>query len=106
MNDSRQAARMGRQTVLLRPGLVRDIYGADEISERHGNRYEVDASITDTLTEKGLRFTGFSAEGHFPEVFEMQDHPFYVGVIYHPEFISRPNKAHPLFVSFLGAALK
>ena len=60
-----------------------------------GNRYEVDASITDTLTEKGLRFTGFSAEGHFPEVFEMQDHPFYVGVIYHPEFISRPNKAHP-----------
>ncbi len=106
VNDSRQAARMGRQTVLLRPGLVRDIYGADEISERHENRYEVDASITDTLTEKGLRFTGFSAEGHFPEVFEMQDHPFYVGVIYHPEFISRPNKAHPLFVSFLGAALK
>ena len=57
------------------------------------------------LDDKGLRFTGFCAEGGYPEAFEAADHPFYVGVIYHPEFTSRPNKAHPLFAAFIAAAM-
>ena len=56
--------------------------------------------------EKGFSFTGFCAEGGYPEAFEMKDHPFYIGVIFHPEFVSRPNKAHPLFTAFIGAAMK
>ena len=106
VNDSRQAARMGRQEIRLAEGLVRDIYGADLISERHGNRYEVDSSATAPLDAQGFRFTGMSVAGNYPEVFEVTEHPFYVGTIYHPEFISRPTKAHPLFVAFIKAALK
>ena len=52
----------------------------------------------------GVDFVGFSADGNYPEVFEIPAHPFYIGTIYHPEFLSRPNKAHPLFAAFIGAA--
>ena len=58
------------------------------------------------MTEKGFAFTGFCTEGGYPEAFEMKDHPFYIGVIFHPEFVSRPNKAHPLFTAFISAAMK
>ena len=51
-----------------------------------------------------MDFVGFSADGNYPEVFEIPAHPFYIGTIYHPEFLSRPNKAHPLFAAFIGAA--
>ncbi len=106
VNDSRRAARMGRQAITLTDGQAREIYGVAEVSERHGNRYEVDAALAKPLAEKGFVFTGMSTEGGYPEIFEMQGHPFYLGVIYHPEFISRPNKPHPLFVAFLKAALQ
>lgn len=106
VNDSRRAARMGRQEIELSDGIVKAIYGKDVIAERHGNRYEVDTSVVAPLAEKGFVFSGVSVEDRFPEVFEMKDHPFYVGTIYHPEFISRPNKPHPLFVAFLRAALQ
>lgn len=104
LNDSRQAARMGGHEIRLAPGMLRDIYGADVIRERHGNRFEVEADFVAPLAEKGLRFTGTATEGGYPEAFEAADHPFYAGVIYHPEFVSRPNKAHPLFTAFIRAA--
>ncbi len=104
VNDSRQAARMGGSDVRLQPGLLHDIYGADVIHERHGNRYEVEKGFVPMLEEKGMHFTGTAVEGGYPEAFELEGHPFYVGVIYHPEFISRPNKAHPLFTAFVKAA--
>ena len=74
------------------------------IHERHGNRYEVEKGFVPMLEEKGMHFTGTAVEGGYPEAFELEGHPFYVGVIYHPEFISRPNKAHPLFTAFVKAA--
>ncbi len=104
LNDSRQAARMGGMDVRLLPGKIHDIYGADVIHERHGNRYEVEKGFVSMLENKGMHFTAQAVEGGYPEAFELTDHPFYVGVIYHPEFISRPNKAHPLFTAFIKAA--
>ena len=106
VNDSRQCARNGGYDVELKPGRLSDIYGAELIHERHGNRYEIDPAFVAPLTEKGFAFTGFCTEGGYPEVFEMKDHPFYIGVIFHPEFVSRPNKAHPLFTAFISAAMK
>ena len=64
----------------------------------------MEADFVAPLADKGLRFTAAAEEGGYPEAFEAADHPFYVGVIYHPEFISRPNKAHPLFTAFIRAA--
>ena len=105
VNDSRQAARMGGKDVVLTPGILRNVYGGVEsVHERHGNRYEVEKSFVPMLENKGLLFTGIAAEGGYPEAFELEHHPFYVGVIYHPEFSSRPNKAHPLFIAFINAA--
>ena len=66
--------------------------------------YEVDDAFLAPLHEVGVDFVGFSADGNYPEVFEIPAHPFYIGTIYHPEFLSRPNKAHPLFAAFIGAA--
>ncbi len=105
VNDSRQSARNGGFDVVLEDGRLAKIYGSRTIRERHGNRYEVDPGVVDALKDKGIRFTGFCAEGGYPEAFEAEEHPFYVGVIYHPEFISRPNKAHPLFAAFISAAM-
>ncbi len=104
VNDSRQAARVGGKDVRLLPGQLHDIYGADLIHERHDNRYEVEKGFVPMLEDKGMHFTAQAVEGDYPEAFELADHPFYMGVIYHPEFISRPNKAHPLFTAFIKAA--
>lgn len=103
-NDSRGAARMGAGTVKLLPGKARDAYGQDVISERHSNRYEVDPEYVEPLAEKGFRLTGSSVESGYPEVFEAEDHPFYVAAIYHPEYVSRPNRPHPLFAALVKAA--
>ena len=104
LNDSRQAARVGGMDVRLIPGNLHDIYGADVIHERHENRYEIEQGFVSPLESKGMHFTAQAVEGNYPEAFELTEHPFYVGVIYHPEFISRPNKAHPLFTAFIKAA--
>lgn len=104
-NDSRGASRMGSFEIALAPGLVREIYGRQIIRERHGNRYEVEEGYVAPLAEKGLRCTGRCAQGNYAEIFELADHPFYAGVVYHPEFISRPNKPHPLFTAFVRKAL-
>lgn len=103
-NDSRGATRMGGSDVRLSEGMLRTVYGADMVHERHSNRYEVDPAYVTALNEKGFRLVGVSMETGYPEAFEQQDHPFYAAVIYHPEFQSRPLKPHPLFRAFVKAA--
>ena len=74
------------------------------ISERHRHRYEFNNEYRDTLTAKGLALSGLSPDGSLVETVELPGHPWFVGVQYHPEFKSRPNKAHPLFRDFVAAA--
>ena len=81
-------------------------YGTHRISERHRHRYEFNNDYRDVLTAAGLTLSGFSPDGRLVETVEISDRPFHVGVQYHPEFKSRPNRAHPLFVGFIEAALK
>jgi CTP synthase len=82
------------------------IYGADEISERHRHRYEVNTAYRDRLEAQGLAFTGMSPDGRLPEIVERPDHPWFVGVQFHPELKSKPFAPHPLFASFIAAAVK
>ncbi|MFN3347880.1 CTP synthase [Pseudorhodoplanes sp.] len=91
---------------LARGSRVADIYGATEISERHRHRYEVNTAYKDRLEQHGLRFSGMSPDGVLPEIVEYQDHPWFVGVQFHPELKSRPLEPHPLFASFIGAAVE
>jgi len=81
------------------------IYGATEISERHRHRYEVNCGYRDALEAGGLVFSGMSPDGLLPEIVERPDHPWFVGVQFHPELKSRPFAPHPLFAGFIGAAL-
>lgn len=81
-------------------------YGSNEISERHRHRYEFNNDYREALTNCGLTLSGLSPDGRLVETVELSDRPFYVGVQYHPEFKSRPNKAHPLFKGFVEACIK
>ena len=81
-------------------------YGSLEISERHRHRYEFNNDYREVLEKAGLTLSGLSPDGRLVETVELSDRPFFVGVQYHPEFKSRPNKAHPLFKGFIAAALK
>ncbi|MBB4040829.1 CTP synthase [Microvirga flocculans] len=99
--------RLGAYQASLKPGSkVADIYGTTEISERHRHRYEVNMSYRDRLEAKGLRFSGVSPDGILPEIVEYEDHPWFIGVQYHPELKSRPFEPHPLFKSFIHAAVE
>ena len=80
-------------------------YGQKKISERHRHRYEFNNDYKNTLTDKGLRITGMSPDGHLAEIVEIKDHPWFLGCQFHPEFKSRPVKPHPLFSKFIEAAL-
>ncbi|WP_029355884.1 CTP synthase [Bosea sp. 117] len=84
---------------------VSDIYGSTDISERHRHRYEVNLSYRDRLEACGMRFSGMSPDGLLPEIIEYPEHPWFVGVQFHPELKSRPFEPHPLFASFIGAAV-
>jgi len=86
--------------------VVHSIYGTDSISERHRHRYEVNIHYRDALESAGLLFTGMSPDGQLPEIVERPDHPWFVGVQFHPELKSRPFEPHPLFASFIEAAVK
>ncbi|BBF93619.1 CTP synthase [Blastochloris tepida] len=98
--------RLGAYAALLRPGSrVSAIYGKTEISERHRHRYEVNMSYRDRLEQVGLAFTGMSPDGILPEIIEYPEHPWFVGVQFHPELKSRPFDPHPLFASFIAAAV-
>jgi len=90
---------------LERGSKVAGIYGAGEISERHRHRYEVNTGYRDRLEQHGMRFSGMSPDGLLPEIIEYADHPWFIGVQFHPELKSRPFKPHPLFASFVEAAV-
>ncbi|MGO4571709.1 CTP synthase [Microvirga sp. 2TAF3] len=99
--------RLGAYQASLKPGSkVAEIYGGTEISERHRHRYEVNMTYRDRLEGKGLRFSGVSPDGILPEIVEYEDHPWFIGVQYHPELKSRPFEPHPLFKSFIHAAVE
>jgi CTP synthase len=91
--------------VLQRGSRVAEIYGTAEISERHRHRYEVNTNYRGRLEQHGMRFSGMSPDGLLPEMIEYEDHPWFVGVQFHPELKSRPFEPHPLFASFIEAAV-
>ncbi len=97
--------RLGAYKAQLKPdSRIAQIYGATEISERHRHRYEVNTAYRERLEAKGMIFAGMSPDGLLPETIELTDHPWFVGVQYHPELKSRPFEPHPLFASFIAAA--
>ncbi|WP_439633777.1 CTP synthase [Glycocaulis sp.] len=99
--------RLGAYPAQLAPGTkVHEIYGAEMISERHRHRYEVNIAYREQLEAHGLVFSGLSPDGLLPEIVEHKDHPWFVGVQFHPEYKSRPFDPHPLFASFIAAAME
>ena len=92
------------EAILAKGSRVAEIYGATDISERHRHRYEVNIAYREAIERAGLKFTGLSPDGRLPELCERDDHPWFVGVQFHPELKSRPFDPHPLFASFVGAA--
>ncbi len=98
--------RLGAYDAALKAGTrIAEIYGSTDISERHRHRYEVNIEYKDRLEECGLVFSGMSPDGVLPETIEYPDHPWFIGVQYHPELKSRPFEPHPLFASFISAAM-
>ncbi|HVG51418.1 MAG TPA: CTP synthase, partial [Xanthobacteraceae bacterium] len=108
-NDSDMGGtmRLGAYPAHLRRGShISGIYSSEDISERHRHRYEVNTAYKDRLEQHGMRFAGMSPDGVLPETVEYEDHPWFIGVQYHPELKSRPFEPHPLFSSFVGAAVE
>jgi CTP synthase len=99
--------RLGAYPAILERGSrIADIYASNEISERHRHRYEININYRDRLAQHGIRFAGLSPDGILPETVEYVDHPWFIGVQYHPELKSRPFAPHPLFASFIAAAVE
>ena len=99
--------RLGEYPCDLLPGTkARAIYGSDRINERHRHRYEINIDYKKQLEDKGLVFSGMSPDRSLPEIVEIPDHPWFVGVQFHPELKSKPFAPHPLFASFVEAAVK
>ncbi len=100
--------RLGAYPCMLEPGSkIAEIYGnRREIHERHRHRYEVNINYRERLEAAGLRFTGMSPDGQLPEIVELRDHPWYIGVQFHPELKSKPFDPHPIFTSFIKAAVE
>ena len=84
---------------------MRQVYGTASLRERHRHRYEFNNAFREAFAENGMRIAGTSPDGRLVEAVELPDHPFFLAVQFHPEFKSRPNKAHPLFAGFIRAAL-
>lgn len=105
--DKGGTLRLGAYPCVIAEGTTMErCYGKKTISERHRHRYEFNNDYRDVLTENGLTLSGMSPDGRLVETVEICDRPFYLGVQYHPEFKSRPNRPHPLFKGFIEAALK
>ena len=105
--DKGGTLRLGAYPCMIKSGTVMErCYGKATIFERHRHRYEFNNDYRDVLTSAGLTLSGLSPDGKLVETVELTDRPFYIGVQYHPEFKSRPNKAHPLFRGFVKAALE
>jgi len=99
--------RLGAYAAVLAKGSrVAKIYGQNRISERHRHRYEVNTAYRARLEEAGVRFCGLSPDGLLPEIIELPHHPWFIGVQFHPELKSRPFAPHPLFASFISAAVE
>ena len=92
--------------VLDKDSLAYKLYGSENITERHRHRYEVNNDYREALTKAGLKLSGKSPDGRIVEMVELPTHPFFIATQGHPEFKSRPNRPHPLFVGFIAAALK
>ncbi len=98
--------RLGAYPAKLKTGSrVAEIYGAELIEERHRHRYEINVAYRAEIEAAGLHFSGMSPDGELPEIVELDDHPWFIGVQFHPELKSRPMAPHPLFKSFIAAAL-
>ncbi|NBT33421.1 MAG: CTP synthase, partial [Rhodobacteraceae bacterium] len=105
-DDKGGTMRLGAYNATLTEGSkVAGIYGSTHIEERHRHRYEVDTKYRDKLEKCGLQFSGMSPDGKLPEIVEWQDHPWFIGVQYHPELKSKPFAPHPLFADFVRAAV-
>ncbi len=105
--DKGGTLRLGAYPCVLRDGtVIRAAYGRADISERHRHRYEFNNEYRDALQSAGMTLSGLSPDGSLVETVELSDRDFFVGVQYHPEFKSRPNKPHPLFSAFVGSAIK
>ncbi|MFM2351093.1 MAG: hypothetical protein RIR04_2059, partial [Pseudomonadota bacterium] len=99
--------RLGAYTAVLKEGSkVAQVYGTTTIEERHRHRYEVDIRYRDKLEACGLIFSGMSPDGKLPEIVEVKDHPWFIGVQFHPELKSKPFAPHPLFADFVRAAME
>lgn len=97
--------RLGGQLCHLQQGSkVRELYGQDDIVERHRHRYEVNNNLIKQITDKGLKIAGLSTDNKLVEIIENPNHPWFIGVQFHPEFTSNPRKGHPLFSGFIKAA--
>ncbi|MBR6472786.1 MAG: CTP synthase [Firmicutes bacterium] len=104
--DKGGTLRLGAYPCVITPGTTMErCYGVSEISERHRHRYEFNNDYREVLQAAGLTLSGISPDGNLVETVELSERPFHVGVQYHPEFKSRPNKAHPLFKGFIQAAI-
>ena len=107
VKDMGGTMRLGAYAARLRPGSrAAQAYGTLQISERHRHRWEVNNAYRDVLAEHGLRLSGQSPDGSLVEIIELPDHPWFLGCQFHPELKSRPNRPHPLFAAFVGAALQ
>jgi CTP synthase len=90
---------------LLDGSFIKSIYKKDLISERHRHRYEVNYELTSNFSNHGLIFSGMSPDNHLPEILEIPEHPWFIGVQFHPELKSKPFDPHPIFSSFVNASL-
>ena len=105
--DKGGTLRLGAYPCRIKDGTkMAECYGVKDIFERHRHRYEFNNDYREVMTENGLTLSGMSPDGHIVETVEIEDNDFFVGVQYHPEFKSRPNKAHPLFKGLVKQALK
>jgi len=106
-DDKGGTMRLGAYDAILKEGSkVAGIYGTTQISERHRHRYEVDLGYREPLEKQGLIFSGMSPDGKLPEIVELTEHPWYIGVQFHPELKSKPFAPHPLFADFIRAAVE
>ncbi|MEM9845282.1 MAG: CTP synthase [Pseudomonadota bacterium] len=106
-DDKGGTMRLGAYDAVLQDGSkVAGVYGRNDIDERHRHRYEVDIKYRDKLEACGLRFSGMSPDGRLPEIVEWTDHPWFIGVQFHPELKSKPFDPHPLFADFVRAAVE
>jgi CTP synthase len=105
-DDKGGTMRLGAYDAVLTEGSrVAEIYGTTTISERHRHRYEVDIKYRDRFEAAGVVFSGVSPDGRLPEIVELPEHPWFIGVQFHPELKSKPFAPHPLFADFVRAAL-